>query len=48
MNQSNRLLDEKCLSKGGINQTVVDIRLALKPAIELGATPNDFSVYLSF
>jgi DNA repair protein RadC len=32
------LLDKKRLSKGGINQTVVDIRLALKPAIELGAT----------
>ena len=26
------------MSKGGINQTVVDIRLALKSAIELGAT----------
>lgn len=26
------------MSKGGINQTVVDIRLALKTAIELGAT----------
>jgi DNA repair protein RadC len=38
LNQSNRLLDKKRLSKGGINQTVVDIRLALKPAIELGAT----------
>ena len=38
LNQSNRLLEKKCLSKGGINQTVVDIRLALKTAIELGAT----------
>lgn len=38
LNQSNRLLEKKCLSKGGINQTVVDIRLALKSAIELGAT----------
>ncbi len=26
------------MSKGGINQTVVDIRLALKKALELGAT----------
>lgn len=38
LNQSNRLLEKKCLIKGGINQTVVDIRLALKSAIELGAT----------
>ena len=38
LNQSNRLLEKKCLSKGGINQTVVDVRLALKSAIELGAT----------
>jgi len=38
LNQSNRLLEKKCLSKGGISQTVVDIRLALKYAIELGAT----------
>ena len=38
LNQSNRLLEIKCLSKGGINQTVVDIRLALKKALELGAT----------
>lgn len=36
--QSNRLLDKKRLSKGGINQTVVEVRLALKPAIELGTT----------
>lgn len=38
LNQSNRLLEKKCLSKGGISQTVVDVRLALKAAIELGAT----------
>jgi DNA repair protein RadC len=38
LNQSHRLLEKKCLSKGGINQTVVDIRLGLKYAIELGAT----------
>ncbi|MEK9603139.1 MAG: DNA repair protein RadC [Flavobacteriaceae bacterium] len=38
LNQSNSLLEKKCLSKGGINQTVVDVRLALKHAIELGAT----------
>ena len=29
---------KKCLSIGGINQTVMDIRLALKNAIELEAT----------
>lgn len=38
LNQSNRLLEKKCLIKGGINQTVVDIRLALKKALELWAT----------
>jgi len=38
LNQSNRLLKKKCLSKGGISQTVVDVRLALKVALELGAT----------
>jgi len=39
LNQSNRLLKKKCLSKGGISQTVVDVRLALKVALELEATP---------
>lgn len=38
LNRSNRLIDSVCLSKGGIYQTLVDIRLALKRAIELGAT----------
>ena len=38
MNQSNRLLAKKCLSKGGITQTVVDVRLAIKNALEIGAT----------
>jgi DNA repair protein RadC len=38
LNRSNRLLKKKCLSKGGISQTVVDVRLALKSAIELGAS----------
>jgi len=38
LNQSHRLLASKCLSKGGIAQASVDIRLALKKALELGAT----------
>ena len=38
LNRSNRLIERACLSKGGIYQTVVDIRLAMKRAIELGAT----------
>ena len=38
LNQSNRLLAKKCLSKGGITQTVVDVRLAIKNALEIGAT----------
>ncbi len=38
LNQSSKLLEKFCLSKGGITQTVVDIRLAFKRAFELGAT----------
>ena len=38
LNRSNRLLKKKCLSKGGISHRVVDVRLALKSAIELGAS----------
>lgn len=38
LNQSNRLLQKSCLSRGGISQTTVDLRLALKRALELGAT----------
>ena len=38
LNQSARLLEKFCLSKGGITQTVVDIRLALKRAFEVTAT----------
>jgi len=38
LNQSNRLLEKYCLSKGGISQTTVDIRLAFKRAFEVGAT----------
>ncbi|MGD2004526.1 MAG: DNA repair protein RadC [Flavobacteriaceae bacterium] len=38
LNQAHRLIEQQCLSKGGITQTSVDLRLALKRALELGAT----------
>lgn len=38
LNQSNRLIEKKCLSKGGITQASVDVRLVLKRALEVGAT----------
>ena len=38
LNQSNRVLKKHCLSKGSITQTVVDVRLALKNALQSGAT----------
>lgn len=38
LNQSSRLIEKYRLSKGGISQTVVDIRLAFKRAFEVGAT----------
>ena len=38
LNQSSRLIEKYHLSKGGISQTVVDIRLAFKRAFEVGAT----------
>ncbi|MDC1542452.1 DNA repair protein RadC [Flavobacteriaceae bacterium] len=38
LNQSNRLLEKYRLSKGGITQTIVDLRLAFKRAFEVGAT----------
>lgn len=38
LNQSNRLLEKYRLSKGGITQTTVDLRLAYKRAFEVGAT----------
>ncbi|RMB62817.1 JAB domain-containing protein [Dokdonia sinensis] len=37
LNNSNKVLDKKQLSKGGITGTLVDVRLALKTALELGA-----------
>ncbi|MEJ6774817.1 MAG: DNA repair protein RadC [Flavobacteriia bacterium] len=38
LNQSNRLLEKYRLSKGGITQTTVDLRLAFKRAFKVGAT----------
>ncbi|MEK9565966.1 MAG: DNA repair protein RadC [Flavobacteriaceae bacterium] len=38
LNQSSSLIEKFRLSQGGITQTVVDIRLALKRAFEVGAT----------
>lgn len=38
LNNSNKVIDRSQLSKGGITGTLVDVRLALKRALELGAT----------
>ncbi|MCL4120149.1 UNVERIFIED_CONTAM: hypothetical protein GTU68_032203 [Idotea baltica] len=38
LNNSNRIIKKAQLSKGGITGTLVDIRLALKYALEVGAT----------
>lgn len=38
LNNSNKVIDQLLLSKGGITGTLVDVRLALKKALELGAT----------
>jgi DNA repair protein RadC len=38
LNQSSRLIEKYRLSKGGISQIVVDIRLAFKRTFEVGAT----------
>lgn len=37
MNNSNKVIQKNQLSKGGITGTLVDVRLALKTAIEVGA-----------
>lgn len=37
LNNSNKVIESKQLSKGGMTGTLVDIRLALRKAIELGA-----------
>ena len=34
LNRGNFIIDKKCMSKGGISGTVVDIRIILKQAIE--------------
>lgn len=38
LNNSNKILQQKQLSKGGITGTVVDIRITYKNALEIGAT----------
>lgn len=38
LNNSNKVIDRYPLSKGGITGTLVDIRLAFKQALQLGAT----------
>jgi len=38
MNNSNKIIQKNQLSKGGITGTLVDVRLVLKTAIEVGAT----------
>ena len=38
LNNSNKVIDRFQLSKGGITGTLVDVRLVLKKALELGAT----------
>lgn len=38
LNNSNKVIQNKQLSKGGITGTLVDVRLVLKQALELGAT----------
>ena len=38
LNNSNKVIEQVLLSKGGITGTLVDVRLAMKRAIEVGAT----------
>ncbi len=38
LNNQNQILERKCLSKGGISQTIVDVRLVFKKALQLGST----------
>lgn len=38
LNNSNKVIDKNQLSKGGITGTLVDVRLVLKKALEVGAT----------
>lgn len=38
LNNSNKIIRKEQLSKGGITGTLVDVRLALKTALEVGAT----------
>ncbi len=38
LNKANQVIEQKCISKGGVSGTVVDVRLILKPAILLTAS----------
>ena len=38
LNSQHHILEKKCLSKGGISETTVDIRLLFKSALQVGAT----------
>ena len=38
MNTQHHVLEKKCLSKGRISETTVDIRLLFKSALQCGAT----------
>ncbi len=38
LNNSNRILEQRCVSRGGIDSTVIDQRLIIKRALELLAT----------
>jgi DNA repair protein RadC len=38
LNNSNKVIEQMQLSKGGITGTLVDVRITLKKALEVGAT----------
>tara|TARA_B110000046_G_C12907095_1_gene361206 strand:- start:8 stop:382 length:375 start_codon:yes stop_codon:yes gene_type:complete len=38
LNTQHHILEKKCLSKGGISETTVDIRLLFKSSLQCGAT----------
>jgi len=38
LNQANKVIDKVCISKGGIDQTAVDVRLILREALLQRAT----------
>lgn len=38
LNNQNQIIERKCLSKGGISETIVDVRMIFKKALQLGST----------